>query len=191
MRFVSPTKQSTDTTENVTSLRTKSTNHKPRINIKVPPKMNFDSCYSVITVLDNVKLTKKSEVTGLYKIPYGWKMLFQKNSRNNETIFEFYMTTETSLVPITVNIICQEGKSYGVVELTTFHINQRYQEYCPSVLESLLEYFQNKGLMQFRYTLTHKSEKKDAPINAYFLQLVDKKVFRKSGPACEFTLNNE
>jgi hypothetical protein len=153
--------------------------------------MNLDSCYSVITVLDNVKLTKKSEVTGLYKIPYGWKMLFQKNSRNNETIFEFYMTTETSLVPITVNIICQEGKSYGVVELTTFHINQRYQEYCPSVLESLLEYFQNKGLMQFRYTLTHKSEKKDAPINAYFLQLVDKKVFRKSGPACEFTLNNE
>jgi hypothetical protein len=158
--------------------------------------MNFNSEYKRIAVLNSVEYTDAIEVHGLTKLPNECKMFYRKNSNpkfNHDTFFKFFKIPShgVGLVPLSINLICEEEKrEYGVVELTTFHINCDKQDFAPSILESLLEYYQNKGMAYFRYTFTHKSEKTDEPVNAYFMQLVDKKLFSKKGPCCNFILNH-
>ena len=69
----------------------------------------------------------------------------------------------------------------GIVELTTFHINFKYQEFAPIILTCLLEYYHKKGYYEFLYTKSNQTE--DEPVNQYFKKLVNKQIFSEGkGP---------
>ena len=114
---------------------------------------------------------------------YQQEYIFKSKSYNQVSYIYFQRDNKSlnKLEPISVNVICQERATEGIVELTTFHRNFKYQEFSSIILTCLLEYHQKKGYYEFLYTTSNQTE--DEPVNQYFKKLANKKIFSEGqGP---------